>query len=155
MPKYWKRISWILTVLISGIILGGVFIPPLLIVQKPELAQFFYSLYASLCHQQAERCYRILGQPLAVCSRCLGIYSGFFFFSLVYPILGLRLKNWARSRPYLILIAAIPMVLDVVGGLFRIWSSPLMVRSITGFFWSSTLPFFWFPALEELWPKEK
>ncbi|MGB9893259.1 MAG: DUF2085 domain-containing protein [Candidatus Saccharicenans sp.] len=146
-----------LTVLISGFILAGVFIPPLVINHQPRLAEFFYYLYSPLCHQRPDRCYLILGQALAVCSRCLGIYSGFFLISFFYPLFSQKFKHWVHSRPYLIVITALPMVLDVSAGLLKLWSSSLILKSATGFIWSSCLPFYWFPALEELnlpWRKQ-
>ncbi len=32
--------------------------------------------FALVCHQRPERCFWIFGAPVAVCSRCLGIYLG-------------------------------------------------------------------------------
>ncbi len=33
-------------------------------------------LYAPICHQKIERTLSLLGQPMAVCSRCAGLYFG-------------------------------------------------------------------------------
>ena len=34
--------------------------------------------FSGLCHQQTDRMFLLNGMPMAVCSRCLGIYSAFF-----------------------------------------------------------------------------
>ena len=38
-----------------------------------------HSIFASMCHQKAERCFAVGGTVLAVCARCLGIYAGLTF----------------------------------------------------------------------------
>ncbi|MBC7361248.1 MAG: DUF2085 domain-containing protein [Candidatus Aminicenantes bacterium] len=145
-----QRLSWLLTILVSGLILGGVFLAPLTSWRWPLLSKFVYLLYSPLCHQQPERSYFLNGHQLAVCSRCLGIYSGFFLSSLIYPTWRRSFRLWITSRPLLIILMATPMGVDVFFNLIKLWSSPLILRTIVGFVWSAVLPFFWFKALDEL-----
>ena len=50
-----------------------------LIVAAPLLRQpFLYAIFSRICHQQAARSWQLLGEPLAVCIRCMSIYCGFF-----------------------------------------------------------------------------
>lgn len=147
--KLKQKSGWWLTVLVSGIILSSIFFAPLAVTQWPRLARFIYFLFSPLCHQQPERSYFLNGQQLAVCSRCLGIYSGFFFSSLAFPLWSISLRRSINSKPFLIVLLAIPLGLDFLLNLLKFWSSPLLVRTITGFIWSAILPFYWFKALEE------
>ena len=67
-----------------------------------------YSLFSRICHQMPERCFVIAGYPLAVCQRCLGIYFGLAFGSLIT-----RLPGIFRKHRVWIAAATIPMLVDV------------------------------------------
>jgi len=143
---------WSITVLLSGTILAGIFLAPWRQARWPAISGFIYALYSPLCHQQPLRSYFLAGQQLAVCSRCSGIYAGFFLSTLLYPLWRKKLKIWAEARPALIIILAMPLGLDFLLNLLSLWDSPLVIKTITGLVWSSCLPFFWFKALQELGP---
>ncbi|HEK86703.1 MAG: DUF2085 domain-containing protein [Candidatus Saccharicenans sp.] len=149
MGKY-EKIGWWLTIIISGLILFSVFLAPLFYNRQPTLSAFIYLLYSPLCHQQPSRSYFIFGHQLAVCSRCLGIYAGFFLSALIYPIWKRKLTGWISSRPMLIIVSAIPMGIDFFSNLLGIASSPLWIKTISGVIWSAIIPFFWFKAISEL-----
>ncbi|MCS6267207.1 MAG: DUF2085 domain-containing protein [Vampirovibrio sp.] len=52
-------------------------LPPLLAkIHHYELFDAVMALFVGNCHQQALRSFWVLGYPLAVCCRCLGIYAG-------------------------------------------------------------------------------
>ncbi len=136
--------------MLSGAILTGIFLAPCLQSRWPVLSAFIYALYSPLCHQQPGRSYFLVSQQLAVCSRCSGIYAGFFLSTLLYPLWRNKLKSWLESRPVLLVFLALPMVLDFLLNIFRLWDSPLVIKSLTGFAWSGCLPFYWFKALKEL-----
>ncbi|MCR4409201.1 MAG: DUF2085 domain-containing protein [Candidatus Saccharicenans sp.] len=141
---------WLATVFLSGLILAGIFLAPFLQEKNPAWSAFIYHLFSSVCHQKAERCFFWLGRPLAVCSRCLGFYAGFFISALSYPLWPRRLVHRLESRPSLILVAAGPMILDATGGLLGLWWTPLGLRLASGALWAAFLPVFWFRALAEL-----
>lgn len=42
-----------------------------------ENADYFYSAFTASCQQQSSRTFWLLGYPMALCSRCLGVYLGF------------------------------------------------------------------------------
>jgi uncharacterized membrane protein len=43
----------------------------------PSLAgRAIYAAAAAVCHQLPERTFHLIGGPLAVCARCLGLYAG-------------------------------------------------------------------------------
>jgi uncharacterized membrane protein len=148
--KVSKYFWWSVTVLLSGTILAGIFLAPWLAARSPGISGLIYALYSPFCHQLPLRSYFLAGYKLAVCSRCSGIYAGFFLSTLLYPFWGKKLKNRLETRPALIIILAVPMGIDFLLNLLSLWDSPLFIKNMTGFIWSSCLPFFWFKALQEL-----
>jgi hypothetical protein len=50
---------------------------PLLAGSHPLTALLIRSFFSRLCHQNPARSFVVEGSPVAVCVRCLGIYSGF------------------------------------------------------------------------------
>jgi uncharacterized membrane protein len=139
-----------LAVLIGG--LGIVFLvaaAPALQLHSPRLSALIYAVFSPLCHQIPERCFYFRGFPVAVCGRCLGIYSGFAAGTLFHPIL----QGFSRSRlPALRALVAlsIPIGLDVAGNVLHAWSSPKGIRFATGIIWGVILPFFVIPAINDL-----
>lgn len=150
-----RSFFWLATIFLSGLILAGIFLAPLLQEKKPAFSALIYHLFSSVCHQRAERSFSCLGRPLAVCSRCLGIYAGFFASALSYPLWPRRLVRWLESRPSLILVAAGPLIVDATGGLLGLWRTPLVIRLASGGVWAAFLPAFWFRALAELDRRKK
>ncbi|RFT16125.1 MAG: Uncharacterized protein OP8BY_2131 [Candidatus Saccharicenans subterraneus] len=145
-----QSLFWLGTIFLSGLILAGTFLAPLLQEKNPAWSAFIYHLFSSVCHQKVERSFFWLDRPLAVCSRCLGFYAGFFISALSYPLWSRRLVRWLESRPSLILVAAIPLIVDATGGLLGLWWTPLGIRLASGILWAAFLPAFWFRALAEL-----
>ncbi|MBC7364367.1 MAG: DUF2085 domain-containing protein, partial [Candidatus Aminicenantes bacterium] len=96
-----------------------------------------------------ERSYCLWGQPLSVCSRCLGIYAGFFLSTLLYPAYKLSWKLKISQNFRWLIVLSFPLVADFLSGWLKIWDSPLFYKTLTGFVWSSVWAFFWFRALEE------
>jgi len=55
--------------------------------------------------------------------------------------MGKKLKSWLEQRPLLMVFSALPMVLDFSFNILGLANSPLFIKSLTGFVWSSLLPF--------------
>src|SRR5688572_10524064 len=45
-----------------------------------------YTFFSYICHQMSDRSLHLDGHPLAVCSRCFGVYAGLLAGLLVYPL---------------------------------------------------------------------
>lgn len=75
-------------------------------VLSPEKIAVFNNVLSFMCHQQSERCFFILGQPLGLCARCLGIYLGFALCS----------KNIGKLRrsSYLYYLSIIFIISDLI-----------------------------------------
>jgi uncharacterized membrane protein len=56
---------------------------PLLAPSHPLIALLIRSFFSRLCHQEPGRSFMVQGSPIAVCLRCLGIYCGAAFATLL------------------------------------------------------------------------
>lgn len=89
--------------------------------------------FGQLCHQQVDRSLELNGIPMAVCSRCFGIYSSLPTGLIVFPVLiaiGLRYRHKLAIR--LILIFVIIIGVDFLGNLFGLWINTHLSRIILG-----------------------
>ena len=64
----------------------SIFLAPYLRAQSVYWSRIIYVAFSPICHQIPARCFIFYGYPLAVCTRCLGIYFGFFVGTLFYPL---------------------------------------------------------------------
>ena len=84
-----------------------------------------------LCHQKPERSYSMAGEPLIVCSRCLGIYAGFL---ITLPFLIAAFGLFAKSLNFIFaLLLLAPMGIDGVSQLFKFRESNNPLRFFTGY----------------------
>ena len=82
-------------------------------------------LFHPVCHQIPGRSFHVLGEPLAACARCTGLYLGFTLGVAAWP----RLPNLATrlaKRPRWILVFMVPLAVDVT------FESAAVVRFATG-----------------------
>jgi len=89
------------------------------------ITQFF----SPVCHQLDDRSFHLFGMKFAVCSRCSGIYFGFFLGVLFYPFRSR--KNFSRTVAVWT-IGIIPMLTDVALDVFGLHESTLVTRLSTG-----------------------
>ncbi|HKK47148.1 MAG TPA: DUF2085 domain-containing protein [Balneolaceae bacterium] len=138
------RNSW-LYLLVSGLLIfiiitalgGGLFGQT-----APFYMQWQHKLFAGLCHQSPARSFWINGQPMAVCSRCLGIYSGFALSWFLLPALSLfSLEN--TSVRNVVFMMVLLNVIDVVGNVLGFWQNTLVSRLVLGWLmgWTAGLFF--------------
>jgi uncharacterized membrane protein len=108
-----------------------------------------YRAFGVLCHQIPERSYFIDGHKLAVCSRCTGIYAGFAFTLLLYPLVR-SLRNTATPPRSLLILAALPLAIDFSLTFFGIWDNTHTSRLLTGLLLGSVAVFYVMPGIIEL-----
>ncbi len=101
------------------------------------VAEWFTSwqkqVFDVLCHQIPDRSIHLNATPMAVCSRCFGIYSAFFLTMIIIPLL--RQSKWRNKWAIFIVIVAVTLnVVDSVAYSFEIWEN-----SITSRFWLGSL----------------
>jgi uncharacterized membrane protein len=84
---------------------------PLATAGQWALAPMFYALFEPICHQSPERCFFFMGEPLAVCARCLGLYSGFWLGLVLLPFLG-GFCRLLLDRPRILILFMFPLAVD-------------------------------------------
>jgi uncharacterized membrane protein len=97
---------------------------PLLAGSHPLTALLIRSFFSRLCHQNPARSFVVEGSPVAVCVRCLGIYSGFALAVL------LRLGKVPSRR--LMAAALLLNLLDVAGETLHLYGDLPMPRFLLG-----------------------
>lgn len=88
-------------------------------------------LFQQVCHQNPERSFLFSGVPMAVNSRCFGIFAGMLAGWLLIPVLaGTSFSNkWIL---WLLALAVFVQIIDYTGNLFNLWENTNMSRAILG-----------------------
>jgi len=114
-----------------------------------DVAFTIYRAFGPFCHQLPERSYFIEGHKLAVCARCTGIYAGFAFTLLVYPLVR-SLRSVATPPRSLLIVAALPLAIDFSLTFFGIWENTHTSRLLTGALLGSVAVFYVMPGIVDL-----
>jgi len=135
--------------------ISAVFLAPFLRSRSSgRAASFLYAIFSPLCHQIPARCFYLHGFPLAVCGRCLGIYAGFLAGLMIYPFV----RGFSRTKlppVWMFLALSLPMGLDALGGMLRIWETPLIAHFLTGFLWGAILPYYFITGVAEIFGRRQ
>jgi uncharacterized membrane protein len=107
---------------------------------------FFFS---PVCHQIPNRSFHLAGHPLAVCSRCTGIYLGFLFGVMLYPCFRNFKKSILPPR-WILLVGILPIAVEVLFSLCRIIHPGNLCRCLTGFGAGNVTAFYVLPAAFDL-----
>jgi uncharacterized membrane protein len=143
-------VFWLISVVVVLVMVSLVVVAPVAAASgHSDVARGIYGAFATLCHQLPERSYFIDGHQLAVCSRCTGIYGGFAFTLLLYPLIR-SLKNPVMPRPSWLLLAALPVAIDFGVNFFGFWQNTHTSRLLTGAFLGSAVVFYVMPGIIEL-----
>jgi len=143
------RPVFVLTLLGTLAWLAAILLAPVLRSRSSEAAPFLYALFSPICHQIPGRSFFLRGFPMAVCGRCLGIYTGFLAGLVLYPFVR-GFRRIALPPVKLFVLVSLPAVVDFLLGISRIWESPIGVRFATGFAWGGLLPFYFITGVSEL-----
>lgn len=104
------------------------------------------STYGRVCHQIPARSFRIDGYPLAVCARCIGIYSGYVLAMIAYPAVRSVARTDTPPRIWLILGLA-PAGIDFFAGYIGVVNNTGTSRFITGLIAGAAGAFYTLPGL--------
>lgn len=91
-----------------------------------------FKVFDLLCHQDPARSFIFNGSQMAVCARCIGIYSSFFLGVIIMPFLGLIKKLKFRYNFRFLIGTIILNSVDVLGNLFEIWTNTNISRLFLG-----------------------
>lgn len=86
--------------------------PPLATAAGSPYGAVLRWLLHPVCHQVAERSFHFLGEPLAACTRCTGLYLGFTFGVAAWPRLP-HLASRLAAKPRWIAVFFVPLLIDV------------------------------------------
>jgi uncharacterized membrane protein len=152
----WK--AWLGCALVVLFWVGLIVAAPLLKANGSSAANFIYTPFSYLCHQISERSLHLAREPLAVCSRCFGVYAGLGAGILAYPFLRQIYDTNAPPRIVLFL-APVPTAIDFGLGVFGIWENTHLSRFLTAAILGVVCAFFVVPGVVEinrfLWLKNK
>lgn len=95
------------------------------------VSQFLYRLFHSICHQFDSHSFHLHGHKFGVCIRCTAIYSSFLTGFILFRMSEtFRLKKFDPLHS--LIIACLPMCLDVMLSIFTPYESTTASRLITG-----------------------
>lgn len=99
---------------------------------SPWYMQWQHKLFLHLCHQIPERSFWFNGQPMAVCSRCIGIYSAFAAGWMILPLSSQLNFKIGFSSKKLVLAAILINFIDIIGSTVGFWENTLLSRAVLG-----------------------
>jgi len=123
-------------------------------LEVPIVAGPTYAFFSRICHQIDSHSLHLFGEKLGVCARCSAIYFAFLLSVSFYPLfvrknLPSRIRTYTRREASLLVVSAIPLLIDVGLDLTGIQNSTLPSRLITGGLLGFALPLVLLPAAEE------
>ena len=148
-------LTWIIVLAFALAICSLIIAAPVALASgHPAVAFNIYFPFSYLCHQIPSRSFHYAQHPLAVCSRCTGIYAGFLLGVIVYPLVRSLRSTVTPERKWLF-IAAIPLAIDFSLEFLGIWHNTHSSRFFTGALLGSVVVFYVLPVLIELSLRER
>jgi len=149
-PTRRPLVFWAVCVALVMLIVSLIVVAPLAAASgHSEVAEGIYRGFGIFCHQRPDRSYFIDGHKLAVCSRCTGLYAGFAFTLLIYPLVR-SLRSAATPPRRLLFFAAIPLMIDFGLTFFGVWENTHTSRLLTGALLGSVVVFYVMPGIVDL-----
>lgn len=149
-PTQRPLVFWAVTAAIIVSLVSLILVAPLAAASgHNEIAGAIYYAFSLLCHQRPDRSFFIDGYKFGVCSRCTGIYFGFAFTLLVYPLVRSLRTVTTPARKWL-LLAALPLAIDFSLTFFGVWENTHTSRLLTGLLLGSVAVFYVMPGIADL-----
>jgi len=142
---FWLASAAVVTFLVSLIVIA----PIAAASGHSEVAEGIYRGFGVFCHQRPDRSYFIDGHKLAVCSRCTGLYAGFAFTLLIYPLVR-SLRSAAIPPRKFLFLAVLPLLIDFSLTFFGIWENTHTSRLLTGALLGIVTVFYVMPGIADL-----
>ena len=143
-------VFWLVSAIVVSLLVALVIVAPVAAASgHNQLAQGIYGAFAMLCHQLPDRSYFIDSHKFAVCTRCTGLYAGFAFTLLFYPLISSLKRTETPPRSWL-LLATIPLLIDFSVTFFGFWENTHTSRMLTGALLGGTVVFYVMPGIVEL-----
>ena len=131
-----------------GLILLGALLAPLCdAAGLPELSDRIHFAYLLLCPQRPEHSYFLLGYQLALEHREIAMLVSLLLGSALYRVR--RAQKW-KIPLWLMLVASLPMLWDVLSQAAGLRESDWFTRTWTAGLFTLTYVFWLYPALDQL-----
>ena len=149
-PNRRPLVFWLISTVTVFLLFSLIVVAPLAAAGgHSELAHGLYGAFGTLCHQLPERSYFIEGHKFAVCSRCTGLYAGFAFMLLLYPLIR-SLKTTVTPPLIWLLLAAIPLLIDFSLTFLGVWENTHTSRLLTGLLLGGVTVFYVVPGIVDV-----
>jgi len=149
------RMFYAFFVFASAIWCATLFSAPILAAGDPwmrRLSGVIRLCFTPICHQASDRSFHLMGQSLAVCARCTGIYCGFLAGVLIYPLrLGTRSPELLSRK--MLVIAGLPTALEITGSRLGVIPDSSVLRALTGGLLGVVVAFCVLQTVHDLFPK--
>ncbi len=122
-----------LTITVGSLLLCVIALGPGLFTNEITSAtNWQYLVFKDLCHQETARSYTFNNIQMAVCSRCLGIYTSLFASWILMPLFSYLGRQQKKMFKRLFSAAIVLNLLDVLGNLIGFWANTSGSRLILG-----------------------
>lgn len=88
-------------------------------------------LFYGICHQIPERSFLFNGIPMAVNTRCFGIFAGLLAGWILIPLVKHATAD-ARWPVWIFFVAVMLQIIDYSGNLFHLWENTNYTRAVAG-----------------------
>jgi uncharacterized membrane protein len=150
-----EHIFWFISAAVALWVFGLIVVAPVAAASgNSTLARGIYGAFAMLCHQLPERSYFIDGHQFAVCARCTGVYGGFTLMLVLYPLIS-SLKNTVTPPRSWLILATIPLAIDVSVNFLGVWQNTHTSRLLTGALLGGVAVFYVMPGIISLAGRRK
>lgn len=141
--------AWAVTSAIVFVWVAAIVLAPAALENGWAISSPLYAFFSHICHQIPERSLFFDGHPLAVCSRCFGVYFGLLAGILLYPVW--RPVDEIEPLPRIwLFLSLVPIGVDWSLTIFGIWENTHHSRFITGLILGVACAVFIVPAVVEI-----
>ncbi|HTH38746.1 MAG TPA: DUF2085 domain-containing protein [Pyrinomonadaceae bacterium] len=151
-PGYFRALAlhvWAVTIAIVSLWVAAIVLGPVSRTGGWGIDAPIYSFFSYICHQLPERSFHFGAEPLAVCSRCFGVYFGLLAGLIVYP-LWRKIDDIEPLPRIWLILSMIPIAIDWSLTVFGIWENTHLSRFITGLILGAACATYIVPALVEI-----
>jgi len=122
------------------------FLQPSLLSQNNSLTNYLMArTYSRVCHQESSKCILIGSESMLVCARCAGIYFGALITGLLFLF-----NRIPELKIKLLVIASIPLLLDVCLIFLGFYKYSQTLAFITGLAFGSIVYLFLLSEIENI-----
>lgn len=140
---------WMIALVAVFLWAGLILIAPVLSSMESSSALPIYTFFSYICHQIPERSFHLAGHPMAVCSRCWGVYFGLLGGILIYP-LWQQVDEIEPIPRFWLFLSLVPITIDWSLTVFGVWENTHLSRILTGSILGAACATFIVPALVEI-----